>query len=199
MTNKLQRKNLRRACPDPSSEWDALSTALNRLGIFHVTPGTDWHGSVPRTASDLFECLWLAAEPRLQQATVALLLTHPTLAEEARIAIEHLSGDARDRAIRRYVAAVALQRMARTRIQLALGPQPWIPAAYLDEVDLPSIDDEFGAAALFVLANQEQERYGYDAWATYQTLLDLFLHAIQRPDWGKPCDSAPIVHSSIDS
>jgi hypothetical protein len=86
--------------------------------------------------------------------------------------------------MRRYVAAAALQRMARTRLAQHLGPRPLIPPAYLDELGLPSLDEEFGRVALLVLADQEQARYGYDAWRTYLNLLDLFLGEIRRPTWG---------------
>lgn len=132
-------------------------------------------------------------EPRLHQAVVVLLLTHPHLAQTAWRVIDRLSGAPRDRAMRRYVAAAALQRMARTRIALSLGPQPTLPPAYLAELDLPPLDGEFGRATLLVLADQEGERYGYDAWGTYRALLDLFLSEIGRRGWGTTCDNRPIA------
>jgi len=64
----------------------------------------------------LFERLLTSREPRLQQAAIILLLTQPALAGSAIEAVRNLTGAARDRAMRRYVAAVAMQRMARTRI-----------------------------------------------------------------------------------
>ena len=87
--------------------------------------------------------------------------------------------------MRRYIAAAALQRMARTRIQTTLGASPLIPPAYVDELGLPPLDEEFGRAALLELADQEQARYGYDAWGTYRGLLDLFLADIRRREWGR--------------
>ena len=86
--------------------------------------------------------------------------------------------------MRRYVAA-ALQRMARTRIQATLGPSPLIEPAYVDELGLPPLDEEFGRAAQLELADQERARYGYDAWGTYRGLLDLFLNEIRRREWGR--------------
>ena len=166
-------------------EWDVPTTALNRRGIVHVAPGRVRRVGVPRTALELFDRLFRAHEPRLHQAAIPLLLTHPELSPDARAAIDGLSGDARDRAMRRYVTAAALQRMARTRIQLALGPSPLIPAEYHNELALPSLDDEFGRAALLALSDQEQTRYGYDAWGTYRGFLDLFLAEIRRHGWGR--------------
>ena len=91
--------------------------------------------------------------------------------------------------MRRYVAAAAMQRMARTRIAMTLGPRPLIPAAYLEDLGLPPLDEEFGRATLVQLAAEEQARYGYDAWGTYRVLLDLFLNEIRRRGWGVVCDN----------
>ena len=174
-------------------EWDTLVTALNRWGVVHVAPGRPGRGEPPETATELFERLALAEEPRLQQAAVLLLLTHPRLAADALAAIERLSGVTRDRAMRRYVAAAALQRMARTRIALALGPRPLLPPSFLGELGLPSLDEAYGRETLLALAAEEQARYGYDAWCTYRALLDLFLNEIRRRDWGATCENEPIA------
>lgn len=165
--------------------WDELATALNHWGIVHIAPGRVRRNGVPQSACDLFDRLFRSTDPRLHQAAVLLLMTHPALAPDASSAIDGLDGDGRDRAMRRYVAAAALQRMARTRIQTQLGPSPVIPAAYVNELGLPSLDDEFGRAALLELAHQEGARYGYDAWRTYRSLLDLFLAETRRRGWGR--------------
>jgi hypothetical protein len=166
------------------AEWDTLATALNRRGIHHLAPGRVRRSGLPRTLRELYGRLWSTGTSRLHQATVFLLMTHPDSAIEAQAVIDALSGVERDRAIRRYVAAAALQRMARTRIGQHLGPQPLIPPAFLDDLDLPSLDDEFGRETLLALADQEQARYGYDAWGTYLNLLDLFLGEIRSRTWG---------------
>jgi hypothetical protein len=178
----------------PDDDWDELTTALNCLGVLHVAPGEASRGGVPGTAVDLFARLARSSEPRLQQAILLLLLTRPDLAAECRSAIDELNGVVQERAKRRYVAAAALQRMARTRIALRLGQQPLIPPAYLDDLDLPPLDEEFGQVTLWELAAHESETYGYDAWGTYWTLLDLFLSEMRRKDWGVACDSAPTAN-----
>lgn len=116
---------------------------------------------------------------------MVLLLTHPRLAGEARLVIASLEATLRDRAIRRYVAAAALQRIARSRIALSLGQQPDIPPAYLDELELPSLDQDYGRETLFALAADEQARYGHRALQGYLALLDLFLAEIRRKGWGR--------------
>jgi len=172
-------------------EWDTLATALNLRGVLHIAPRRRGRASLPRTGDALFERLLRSGEPRLQQAAILLLMTHPDLAAAAQTAVGRLGGVAHDRAMRRYVAAAALQRMAATRIAQHLGPQTAIPPAYVAELGLPPLDRDFGRAALLVLAAEERERYGYDAWATYRALLDLFLAEIRRAGWGDGCDNQP--------
>lgn len=122
---------------------------------------------------------------RLQEAAIALLLTHPDMASAARRAIAKLDGEPRVRAIRRYVAAAALQRMWRSRLALWLGPKPLIEPAYLDELRLPSLQADDGRATLWTLAAQEEARYGYDAWAGYGSLMDLLLAEMALSGWAE--------------
>lgn len=182
--------------PDPETEWDTLATALNRWGILHLAPGRARRSGLPRTLPELYARLWSTGTSRLHQATVFLLLTHPASATDAQVAIAGLTGAERDRAMRRYVAAAALQRMARTRIAQHLGPLPLIPSAYLDDLGLPSLDEGFGREALLAVAALERERYGYDAWGTYRNLLDLFLGEIRGRCWGEKCGSVQIRRAS---
>ncbi|MFN8525820.1 MAG: hypothetical protein U0821_22190 [Chloroflexota bacterium] len=122
-------------------------------------------------------------------ASVLLLLTHPGLAADAEATIAQLDEPLRDRAMRRYAAAAALQRMAKTRIQERLGAAPLIPERYRDILAVPSLDEAFGRETLLVVAEEEERRYGYNAWGSYLALLDLFLQEIRRKSWGKPCGS----------
>ena len=192
-------EDLRRA----DDEWDLLATALNDYGVIHVAPRRRRRSGLPASATELFERLLISREPRLKQAAIVLLLTQPALAACASTAIEALSGAARDRAMRRYVAAAALQRMARTRIAMQLGPQPDLPAHFVDDLRLPPLSEEYGRAALFDLAAQEEALYGYDAWGTYLSLLDLFLAESRRAGWGRVtarsrgrgCVSGPTEHA----
>jgi hypothetical protein len=166
-------------------EWDRLATALNQHGIRHVAPGQPWRCAFPSDPTALVFELATAANVRLQQAVVPFLLTFPELAGAAQEAIAQLQDPQRDKAMRRYVDATAMQRMWRTRLQLALGEQPLIPPAYLEELELPPLNDAFGQTTLRVLAQQEEERYGYDAWATYAALMDLVLGEIELRQWGR--------------
>jgi hypothetical protein len=166
-------------------EWDRLAAALNEYGIRHVSPSLRVDGPVALDPTGLFEALWRSPDARLQEATVPLLITWPDLAGAAHAAIRRLSSSLADRARRRYVAASAFQRMWRTRLQMALGARPLIPPAYVDELGLPSLDDDFGRATLLELARQEEALYGYNAWAGYTSLMDLVLQEIQLTGWGE--------------
>jgi len=177
--------------PKAGHDWDTLATALNDRGVLHVAPARERRSNAPTSTGELFERLVTSPEPRLQQAAVLLLLTHPDAADQARAVVERLAEVQRDRAMRRYVAAAAMQRMARTRIDLQIGRRPEIPPGFIDELGLPPLDTEFGRDTLIELARQEEALYGYDAWGTYRALLDLFLAESRRAGWGKPCASAP--------
>ncbi len=167
-----------------ADHWDTLTTQLNRWGIIHAMPAAETSTPGMIAPSDLFERLARSLDPRLQQAVIPLRLTHPRLAADAEAAIDRLGGPLRDCAMRRFVAAAAMQRMARIRIALQLGPLPLLPPSYVDALALPPLDQGSGRAALLALAREEEARYGYDVWGTYRTLLDLFLAESRRPSWG---------------
>ena len=173
-----------KATPVGTDEWDTLATALNRYGILHVAPHVRSKNAVLQ-AEDLFRQLATARAVRLQEAIIPLLLTHPDLDAAARRAIESLAGDVRQRAMYRYVAASALQRMWMTRLQCDLGPRHAIVPAYLQELGLPPLEVDKGRATLVALSNREEAEYGYDAWAGYASLMDLFLSELVNPAWGR--------------
>src|SRR5262249_22348687 len=121
---------------------------------------------------------------RLQEATILLLLTHPELDAAARRAIERLEEPARKKAMLRYVAACALQRMWWTRLAQDLGPRRQITPAYLEALGVPPLERDLGRDTLLELSNREEATFGYDAWAGYTSLMDLFLGELRDPTWG---------------
>lgn len=158
-------------------EWDILTAALNLHGVYSVVPVGRPTEALPED-EDLFRRLAAATSVRLQEAIIPLLLTDPDLQDTARRAIGRLEGRTRFRAMRRYVAAAALQREWWTRLRLALGPKSRLEPAYLDELSLPSLDLDFGRTTLLALSNAEEQAEGYDAWAGYTSLMDHFLAEI---------------------
>ncbi len=166
------------------SERTILVSALNKLGLVYLDSSEDVTTGLPE-GQELFSRLWNSDDARLRQAPVLLLLTHPDLAPAAQASISALTGKVADLAKRRYVAACACQRMARTRIQMQLGASPLLPPLYLEELALPTLDERFGRMTLYTLAGQEQDRYGYNAWGMYLSLLDLFVSQSRIRGWGK--------------
>jgi hypothetical protein len=169
--------------PAGSDEWDVLATALNRCGIRHVAPDRWVHRGVP-IGQALIRALLTATSIRLQEAVTPFLLTYPERAADVQGVIVTLEGRARERAIGRYVAAAALQRLWRSRLACWLGPQPLIPDAYRSELGLPPLTSNHGEDTLWALAEWERSRWGHNAWAGYTALMDLFLTEITRPGWG---------------
>lgn len=174
-SSKLREQESRQA--QAEREWDVLASALNTSGVEHLAPYRRVRQGLPQGA-ELFYLLARVSSVRLQEAAIALLLIRPDLAVSARAAIERLEGTERERAMYRYVAAAALQRMWRTRLEHDLGPQSLIPVAYLEQLGLPPLDDDFGRTTLRALAEQEEARYGHNAWAGYTSLIDLILAEI---------------------
>ena len=166
-----------------AEEWDTLASALNDWGILHVAPLRRRRERI--APEDLFWRLAEATDVRLREAAVLVLLTYPGQAPDAQAAMARLGGLARERAVFRYVAAAALQRMWRTRLQTDLGPHPLIPPAYLDELGLPPLEEDFGRPTLLALARIEEARFGHNAWAGYTSLMDLFLAEIRLTGWGR--------------
>lgn len=161
-----------------------MTAALNCYGILHVAPGARVRGWLPRE-EELLVRLASSSSVRLREAVIPLLLTHPELADQARRAIDRLEGNDRIKAMYGYVAACALQRMWQPRLDQEFGRKPLLPEAYLDVLGLPSLDEDFGRETLLALSNQEEERFGYDAWEGYNSLMDLFLNELIDPSWGK--------------
>ena len=166
-------------------EWDELAAGLNGYGVLHVRPAAMPAGPPP-AGRELIRRLQLADAVRLREALIPLLLTHPELDGDAQRAIAELPDPVAGRARLRYAAAAALQRMWRTRLEEALGPHHLIAPAYLDELGLPPLDDDFGRATLLALSNLEEAEHGHDAWAGYTSLMDLLLGELRSPAWGKP-------------
>ena len=135
--------------------WDTLVDGLRAYGVRYLSGGAE---AMEQAPGELPDPLWLlcslarSLEPRLRQATVALFLIHPELAEAARRAAASLDGQSRRHLVEAYVAAVYLQRMWRTRLRRYLGEQPLLPPHWTQELGLPDPDERFGKVGLATLA-----------------------------------------------
>jgi hypothetical protein len=150
--------------------WDELTSALNARGVRHVAPTRAVGSSIDDVG--LFVSLWSSSDARLRESAVALLLVRPELADAAVRAIALLPEPRRERAMMAYVAASALQRMWRTRLGLALGAQPTIPARFLGRWSLPPLEEHHGELTLVAVAELEEATHGYAALTGYHALMD---------------------------
>jgi hypothetical protein len=155
-------------------EWDLLAAALIEQGVWYVGPHARPRGRMP-VGEELFERLAQSSHARLREAIVLLLLRRPELARDAQRAIGRLEDRVQMQAKLRYCAACALQRMWRTRLIDAIGDHPLIEPAFQDELRLPPLDEDFGLSALLAISNLEEELFGYNAWAGYESLMGHFL------------------------
>jgi hypothetical protein len=106
------------------------------------------------------------------------LIAHPELAGTAGNVAEarHLPDAstqppewAWDELRRQYAAAMYLQRMWRTRLNLCLGERPLIPERFSAELDLPAADVMYGEMGLRTLT----DRSAFNDWSSYEQVVDL--------------------------
>jgi hypothetical protein len=147
-----------------ADEWDTLVHALREWGVRyftggHIAPGTAGDPSL-RDPVLLMCRLAASPDPRLRESLAALFLVHPELASHAREAATRLGPPHRERLIEAYVAAVYLQRLWRTRLRRHLGQQPELPPYWIEELDLPSADDDFGRIGLAHLGERSRRTTG---------------------------------------
>jgi hypothetical protein len=148
---------------------DRLIAELRARGITFLTGGDDPAlaeevARAPLPPAMLLRALAACPEPSVRDATIALLLLHPALAEH--LPPEDLStDDTTEQLITLALAAVYLQRMWRTRLTFALGKAPWLPARYWSMRGLPDptgapdgANGELGLRALAVRERQHSHR-----------------------------------------
>jgi hypothetical protein len=151
---------------------DRLIAELRARGVAYLsggrTPGLDKAvAAAPLAGADLLHYLADSNEPRLRDATIALFLLHPELADAvSAVALEttdKTEGFARavsEQSVVLALAATYLQRMWRTRLGLALGPVPWLPPRHWRERGLPAPWILHGEQGLCALAERERDRRG---------------------------------------
>ncbi len=112
----------------------------------------------------LLQRLARAPEPRVRDATIALLLLHPELAESIPAALASADQETREQLITLVLAALYLQRIWLTQLTLALGHPPQFPespfAALWEARQLPPPALGYGEPGLRALEAAEQRRRG---------------------------------------
>jgi hypothetical protein len=115
-------------------------------------------------------------EPRLREALIPLFLRKPQLHQYVPELVTSLPSDTTDVLRHFYTAAVYLQRLWFSTLQLYLGAFPLLPDYYGESYyQLPPPDIHFGEAGLRTLAKRYTHLTGTDWLTTYEAAISLLL------------------------
>src|SRR6266700_2265775 len=157
--------------PDSWNEADELISILRAWGIGYLV-GLD-HGDSPpkierdqQSAATVIQRLAQCDEyPRVRDASIALFLLHPELADAVLQAIQESEPEIAERIAVLTLATLYLQRLWSLRLTMALGHAPSFPEqrfAFLWESrNLPPPAYHDGKYGLLALQEAEQRRTGY--------------------------------------
>ncbi len=148
----------------PEEELASLVSALRAWGLDYLITDAARQLSPPIPPVQLLQRLARAPEPRVRDATIALLLLHPELAEIISVALAAADQETREQLSTLILAALYLQRIWLTQLALALGHPPQFPespfAALWEARQLPPPALDYGEPGLRALEAVEQRRRG---------------------------------------
>ncbi len=154
-------------------ERERLVSALAENGVRFLAGGDAEARHL--SPSELIAGLACHPDPRLHSGLTALFLLHPDWSTCVPSISETLKGAALLELQVRYMAAVYLQRMWRTRLSFYLGDFQMLPDLYSLEWGLPSPEERFGKTGLVALADWHTQRsaYPFNRLASYGRSADL--------------------------
>ena len=162
---------------------DDLVAGLHARGVCYLAPTP--HGDERELTDDaLIVALAQSNNARLRFALAALFLAHPALAECA-VALDSTLPEPGRRELRKqYLAAMYIQRMWRTRLQMRFGEQSLIPERYTPANEspigeaLPGPDEMHGKLGLWRLCEDSP----YNDWSSYEQVVELLMNQPCGPD-----------------
>jgi len=156
-------------------ERERLVTALQENGICFLAGGTEGGESAGLSPTALIAGLANDSDPRLRLALTALFLLHPDWAEYVPGVVATLDEAAARELQARYMAAVYLQRLWRTRLGFYLGDFRVLPDLYSRLLGLPPADERYGKTGLVALAewHARHSAYPFNRLASYRKAADL--------------------------
>lgn len=160
-------------------ERETLIAALAENGIrFLAGSGVK---SAALDSAELMAELVSHPDPRLHSALTALFLLHPDWAGLVPGVAARLAGAPLVELQARYMAAVYLQRLWRTRLGLYLGNFETLPDLYSSMLGLPSPNERFGKSGLAALADWHTQHsvYPFNRLASYQKSIELLFGQMQ--------------------
>ena len=159
-------------------ERERLVAELSAHGIRFLAGGADADMNVPaRAPSELIAALAQHRDPRLRSALTSLFLLHSDWGADVPRVAQILEGAARIELCARYMAAVYLQRMWRTRLGFYLADFSLLPDYFSAALGLPPADERFGKPGLHALAEWHARRseFPYNRVASYEKALELLI------------------------
>lgn len=145
-------------------ETAALVAALRAWGIDYLTASVAPRAGTSIPPVQLLQRLAQSPQARIRDATIALLLLHPELAEAIPTALAAAGQETREQLITLVLAALYLQRIWLTQLALALGHLSQFPegafAALWEARRLPPPALDYGESGLRALEAEEQRRRG---------------------------------------
>jgi hypothetical protein len=162
------------------TEREALVAALRQRGVDWLTPSDATAGEAIE-AERLIASLAAHPEARLRQALTGLFLLCPRDWEAVEQVAQGLDEPARDELMARYMAAVYLQRIWRTRLRRYLGEVLELPDLYSETMGLPPANEGFGKPGLAALADWHRARASvpYNRLAEYNQIADHVFAALR--------------------
>jgi len=150
--------------------------ALRERGVDWLAP-SDAEGA-PVADEALIASLAASEDARLRQALTGLFLLHPHLARHVpKVLIELTAAGLETAGVEleaRYMAAVYLQNLWRTKLKRYLGNFPDLNDLYSSKLELPAAPEGFGKPGLTALAewHAHQTSAGYNRLAEYHQVIE---------------------------
>ena len=164
---------------EKSFDAESLAATLAQYDVQYLRTAT------PTAPLDLEPASLIAAisqhsDPRLHEALIPLFLGHPEFAIHVPELVDVLPSAASKRLRHLYTAAVYLQRLWRSKLQMYLGPSPLIPDYFGEsQLGLPAPTEYFGEAGLRMLAKNLRTETGANWLSAYESIISLYLYQLR--------------------
>lgn len=154
---------------------ERLAATLNHFGIPYLRTATPAE-PLPLDERGLVAALAQHPSPRLHEALIPLFLSRPELGDDVPAIADKLSPEAASRLRHMYTAAVYLQHLWRTQLEIYLGPaKPFSDHFGQSLWHLPPPSEHHGEAGLRVLAEHFQAETGANWLSAYESTMSLYL------------------------
>jgi len=177
------------ALSDPEEE--RLVAELELLGIRYLSRQTAERAASVRPPAVLLADLIRQPSARVRTAVIAVLLSHPDLAEALPAALQRLSPPERQTLLFFYTAAVLLQQQYASQLQPYVAWQP-LPDRFAVDLGLPPSAPIRERLAALGRRQRQQTGRAVNWPGTYEQVVRHLLHA-----WELECHDIPDPSSAI--